>query len=183
MKLYTKRGDDGMTDLFGGSRVSKSDLLIAACGDVDETNAAIGVVIAACDDEETVTALLRIQQDLFVLGGALATPEGTSKAETMGEGHVTQLERWIDEASAEVAPLKQFVLPGGAEAATRLHLARTICRRAERAVVALADREASSRWTRIYLNRLSDLLFALARRVNHRAGVAETEWVPSKHRG
>ncbi len=145
MKLYTKRGDDGTTDLFGGSRVSKSDPRIVACGNVDETNAAIGVVIAACNDKETVTALRRIQQDLFVLGGTLATPEGTGKSGTLGEDHVTQLERWIDEASAEVPPLKQFVLPGGTEAATRLHLARTICRRAERAVVVLADREASGR--------------------------------------
>ena len=176
MKLYTKRGDDGTTDLIGGMRVSKDDPRVVACGGVDETNAGIGMVVANCDDEVTVGILRQIQSELFILGGELATHKGGRPELMIGDAHVAQLERWIDEVSAEVSPLKGFVLPGGSETAGRLHLARAICRRAERAAVALAQRQPVDRSAIAYLNRLSDLLFALARLANAQAGVAETPW-------
>ena len=177
MKLYTRKGDDGETSLVGGSRVGKDDPRVEAYGGVDEANAAIGAVIAACGEEEMADTLQRIQSDLFVLGAELAShPEKRPKL-TIGDGHVTQLERWIDEASEDVPPLRNFVLPGGSETAARLHLARTVCRRAERAAVALARRQPVGTSAIAYLNRLSDLMFALARRANHLAGVAETLWV------
>ncbi|MBI4717954.1 MAG: cob(I)yrinic acid a,c-diamide adenosyltransferase [Planctomycetes bacterium] len=177
MKLYTKTGDDGSTGLFGNQRVPKCDARVAAYGDVDETNAAIGAVLATCDDDQTADILRRIQSDLFVLGGQLATPEGQPPATTMKGEHVSQLEHWIDEACRENPPLRNFVLPGGTASAASLHLARTVCRRAERTVVALARQQMVDACTIVYLNRLSDLLFALARRANHRAGVADIPWI------
>lgn len=179
MKLYTKRGDDGTTGLIGNVRVSKSDLRVAAYGDVDEANAVIGLALSGCSDADTAAPLRRIQSELFTLGAELATPDGQTPAQAITEAQAVQLERWIDEATTETAPLKNFVLPGGCELASRLHLARTVCRRAERTAVALAERESVSRSAITYLNRLSDLLFALARRANHRAGVADIPWLPS----
>ncbi len=180
MKLYTKHGDDGSTGLIGGARVPKNDLRVAAYGDVDETNAAIGVVIAGCKDAETIASLRRIQAELFVLGAELATPSGQKPNHSVDESHVKQLEQWIDAATAEVAPLRNFVLPGGSETAAGLHLARTVCRRAERAVVTLAQTQVVGKWAIIYLNRLSDLLFALARQANKRTGVEDIPWHPPK---
>jgi len=180
MKLYTKRGDDGSTGLIGGGRVSKDDLRVTAYGDVDETNAAIGVVAAQCTDGEINSILHRIQHDLFVLGTELATPSGTGARLTIDEFRVSQLERWIDAATAEVSPLKNFILPGGAAPAAALHLARTICRRAERTVVNLGRKESVGPLAIVYLNRLSDLLFALARLANHRSGVADVPWLVPK---
>ena len=177
MKLYTKVGDDGLTALYGGARVSKDDPRVCAYGEVDEANAAIGMAMAAGTDEETAAALRCIQSDLFVLGGELASPSGKSSGVSIDEHKITRLEHWIDEASAEVPPLQQFVLPGGTATAAALHLARTICRRAERAVVCLARQQDVSAMNIIYMNRLSDLLFVLARRANHRAGVADVPWV------
>jgi cob(I)alamin adenosyltransferase len=177
MKLYTRRGDDGTTGLIGGERVAKDNLRVTAYGEVDETNAAIGLAIAAHDDAETVKILRRIQSDLFTLGAEVATQQGKPPKLTIGESHVLQLERWIDEATAEVPPLKHFVSPGGTEAAARLHLARTVCRRAERAAVTLAQQQLVGPSVSVYLNRLSDLLFALARWANARAGVAEVPWI------
>lgn len=178
MKLYTKHGDDGSTGLIGGTRVPKNDPRVAAYGDVDETNAAIGAVIAGCNDEETVANLRLIQAELFVLGAELATPSGEQPRFRVGESNVTQLERWIDAASAEVPPLRNFVLPGGSATAAGLHLARTVCRRAERAVVGLAQLQPVGPWAIIYLNRLSDLLFALARQANKRSNVEDIPWHP-----
>jgi len=180
MKLYTKYGDDGSTGLIGGTRVPKNDPRVAAYGDVDETNAAIGVLIANCDDDETVAALRHIQAELFVLGAELATPAGEQPRFRVGESHVKQLEHWIDAASAEVAPLRNFVLPGGTATAAGLHLARTVCRRAERAVVGLAQMQPVGQWAIVYLNRLSDLLFALARQANKRSSVEDIPWHPPK---
>ena len=177
MRLYTKGGDGGTTALFGGTRVSKHSLRVAACGEVDETNAAIGTVIAKCDDEQTVASLRQIQTDLFIVGAELATPEGGKADPEIGEAHVIQLEQWIDEAQDEAPALRNFVLPGGTATAAGLHLARTVCRRAERGVVALTQQESVGKWVLIYLNRLGDLLFALARQANSRAGVPDTPWI------
>ena len=142
MKLYTRKGDDGTTGLYGGARVSKGDPRVTAYGEVDDTNAVIGMVIAACDDNETTRVLGQIQSWLFVLGGELATQDGVRPQVAIDQTHVAQLERWIDQASAEMETLKDFILPGGSEVAVRLHLARTVCRRAERAAVSLAGQQS-----------------------------------------
>lgn len=176
MKLYTKTGDDGSTGLFGGARVQKNDCRVTAYGTVDETNAAIGLCAAVCTREETLSLLRQIQSDLFILGGELATAAGATPKVAIADDRIAQLERWIDEACADVPPLKTFVLPGGCELAARLHYGRTVCRRAERDVVSLTQKETVSSAVVIYLNRLSDLLFALARAANHRAGVADIPW-------
>lgn len=176
MKLYTKTGDDGSTGLFGGARVQKDDCRVVAYGTVDETNAAIGLCAAVCTREETLSLLRQIQSDLFILGGELATAAGATPKVAIADDRIAQLERWIDEACADVPALKTFVLPGGCELAARLHYGRTVCRRAERDVVSLAQKETVSSAVVIYLNRLSDLLFALARAANHRAGVADIPW-------
>jgi len=187
MKLYTKGGDDGSTGLFGGKRVLKCAVRVHAYGTVDETNAALGMIIAECGDEQTVSALTQIQSDLFLIGSELAAPEPDSAVPRVDKEMIGRLERWIDEACAEAPALRSFVLPGGGPTAAGLHFARTVCRRAERAVVALAQEEAGSPVSRqviIYLNRLSDLLFALARRANHRAGIPDQPWVaPRRSRG
>lgn len=177
MKLYTKNGDDGSTALFGGGRVPKNNLRVTAYGDVDETNAAIGLALAADPDPHIAAPLRRIQSDLFVLGAELATPADKTPHVQLADLHIIQLEHWIDEACAETAPLQNFVLPGGAPPAAALHLARTICRRAERSLVTLAQHEPVRSAALIYLNRLSDLLFALARRANHRANVSDIPWI------
>ena len=181
MKLYTKRGDDGTTDLIGGSRVSKDTPRVIAYGDVDETNSAIGLALATCANNDMIFAILRpIQSDLFSLGAELADPRENGETVSVTEASVKQLEVWIDEASAKVAPLKQFVLPGGSELAARLHMARTVSRRAERSAVSLAGVERVRPTALIYLNRLSDLLFALARLANLEANVEEIPWQPPK---
>ncbi len=176
MKLYTKRGDDGHTDLFGGGRVAKDDSRVASYGEVDETNAAVGVALASCADPELISMLRRIQSDLFVLGAELATPAQKQPSMTIGDEDVTRLEQWIDQASDEVQPLRSFILPGGTACAAALHFARTVCRRAERAAVSLAGKEPLRPTVLLYLNRLSDLLFAWARLANHRAAVADIAW-------
>jgi len=180
MKLYTKTGDDGSTGLFGGPRVAKCDLRVAAYGEVDETNAALGVALAACKDGQLADRLREIQADLFVAGAELATPGGHKPPNALADSHVQQLERWIDEACQDTAPLRTFVLPGGSLLAAQLHLARTVSRRAERAVVLLSQEQPVSAPLLIYLNRLSDLLFAWARLANHRAGVEDIPWNPPR---
>lgn len=181
MKLYTKQGDSGNTGLINGVRVPKNDVRVACYGDVDETNAALGAVIAGCHDVEICDWLRRIQSELFVLGSELATPPGVTPPASVGEQDIERLEQWIDAASDAVAPLRQFVLPGGTSSAAGLHVARTISRRAERSVVSLTQQQPVSPLVLIYLNRLSDLLFALARLANARAGVPDVPWVaPSR---
>jgi cob(I)alamin adenosyltransferase len=181
VKIYTRTGDRGETGLFGGGRVKKSDLRVAAYGDVDELNSAIGVARAAPPESLFDDLLISIQRDLFSLGGHLATPDpekvrkALEKAE-LNEGRITAFERAIDEADAELPPLKAFVLPAGTPKAAALHLARTICRRAERSVVGLAQHSAVPDRFLVYLNRLSDLLFTLARLANHRAGSGDVTW-------
>jgi cob(I)alamin adenosyltransferase len=187
MKLYTKRGDAGLTDLFGGKRVSKDALRVEAYGTVDELNSAVGLALCACENAEIKAMLTGVQSRLFDVGAELATPAG-AKGEGKGkevEGrieqeHVTQLERHIDWACEGVPPMRSFVLPAGVELACRLHLARSICRRAERLCVALSREESVSAEVIIFLNRLSDLLFALARKANHLAGVVDVAWIASR---
>ncbi|UCE60613.1 MAG: cob(I)yrinic acid a,c-diamide adenosyltransferase [Phycisphaerales bacterium] len=180
MKLYTKVGDDGKTSLVGGERVAKSGPRVNAYGTVDETNAALGAVVAGCRDAELAAILRQIQSDLLVLGSQLATPDGHAPGLMINDTQVAQLERWIDAACEEVDPFAGFVLPGGSETAAALHLARTVCRRAERLTIALSEEQHVEQAARIYLNRLSDLLYALARQANHRAGVPETPWIAPK---
>ncbi len=181
MRIYTKTGDHGETGLFGGGRVSKDDVRVMAYGDVDELNAAIGLVRAVAPVELFDAELTRIQQDLFALGGQLATPapekvEAALAKAALSDGRVAEFERAIDAADAELPPLRAFVLPAGTEKAATLHLARTICRRAERSVVTLAREATLPPLFVIYLNRLSDYLFVLARLANHRAGRADVTW-------
>lgn len=177
MKIYTKTGDRGDTGLFGGPRVRKDDPRIEAYGAVDELNAALG--LARCEplDEPLDSLLASIQNELFELGAELATPDpqrlGTH---TIAAAHIARLEAAIDQYEAKLEPLKAFILPGGTRSAALLHLARTVCRRAERRLVTLADREAISADLMIYLNRLSDLLFVLARLANRAAGLADVPW-------
>ena len=180
MKLYTKRGDDGSTGLIGGGRVSKDDPRVVACGDIDETNAVIGMVVADCNDDATAGMLRQIQSELFILGTELATQQGNRPELMIDDAHVARLETWIDQVSAAVSLLKGFILPGGAETASRLHLARAVCRRAERATVTLAQQQPVERSALAYLNRLGDLLFVLARLANAQACVAETPWTAPK---
>ena len=180
MKLYTGQGDDGHTVLFGGTRVPKNDSRICAYGDVDECNATIGLAVAHGAGEETVTILRQVQGELFMLGAELAAPQGNAPSPRIDDNHISRLERWIDAATEETPSTRNFVLPGGTAAAAALHLARTVCRRAERNTVGLSMQQSVRPAVLVYLNRLSDLLFALARRENHHAGVADIPWIASK---
>jgi cob(I)alamin adenosyltransferase len=188
MKIYTRTGDEGETALFGGGRVPKDDLRVEAYGEVDELNAAIGAAAAAVEDveddvgQELLERLRYLQEDLFALGAYLATPSAAS-----GKGaaahlpplpldRIADMERWIDSADERLPPLRTFVLPGGSEAASRLHLARTVCRRAERRVLTLHRHSPLDAGILVYLNRLSDLLFTLARLANLDAGREDVPW-------
>lgn len=191
MKLYTKQGDDGGTVLFDGTRVRKHDARVSAYGDVDETNAFIGVAASMAqglvaissggarqDWQRLVDRLMHVQRDLFTVGAELATPIGAphrDKVPKISEVDIARLESWIDDACALVPPLRQFILPGGAPAASALHACRTVCRRAERSVVAL-EADCPNPSVVIYLNRLSDLLFAWARCANAFSGVEDVPW-------
>lgn len=179
MKIYTKTGDAGETSLFDQSRVSKADARVDAYGEVDELNACLGVARAAGVDADIAGALERIQKQLFALGARLADPSsriaGRVTKAAVTESDVEALEQMIDSLEGELPPLRRFILPGGSAAGAHLHVARTVCRRAERRVVALGPGAVESILI-VYLNRLSDLLFVMGRAVNHRAGAAETEW-------
>ncbi|MGE0552304.1 MAG: cob(I)yrinic acid a,c-diamide adenosyltransferase [Gemmatimonadales bacterium] len=181
MKIYTKTGDQGTTGLFGGGRVAKHHPRVAAYGEVDELNSSIGWVRAVEPTEAWDDPLDRIQRDLFSIGGQLASPapekvEAALAKAALDPARVTELERLIDAADAELPPLTAFVLPGGSPKAAALHVARTVCRRAERAVVALEETERVPDGFVEYLNRLSDLLFMLARLANHRDGRGDVTW-------
>ena len=181
MKIYTKTGDAGTTGLFGGGRVAKDDARVAAYGDVDELNSAIGVVRATDPTDFADDLLASIQRDLFSIGGHLATPDpekvrkALARAE-LSEARVTVFETAIDDADSELPELRAFVLPAGTPKAAALHLARTVCRRAERSVVHLASGADVPPLFLVYLNRLSDLLFTLARLANHRGGAGDVTW-------
>jgi cob(I)alamin adenosyltransferase len=180
VKIYTRTGDAGETSLFDGSRVPKDDPRVAAYGEVDELNAAIGLAHAHVSHAEVSALLLEIERDLFAVGGQLANPRERSPKKmaksTLGPDRIERLEAAIDALEATLPPLKRFILPGGVPGGAALHLARAVCRRAERAVVALGRAETLNPLLFQYLNRLSDYLFVAARAENLRAGVAETEW-------
>ncbi len=179
LPLYTKTGDAGDTGLFDGTRVSKADPRVSAYGDVDEMNAWLGLIRAELDDHELSDVLVAIQRDLLALGAILADPRHRIAARVekavLTDDDVVRLERWIDRFDAQVAPLRRFVVAGGSRAGAALHVGRTVCRRAERTVVALGP-DAVPPIAVVYLNRLSDLLFAMARLANARSGVPEIEW-------
>ncbi|XAM00289.1 cob(I)yrinic acid a,c-diamide adenosyltransferase [Phycisphaeraceae bacterium D3-23] len=186
MRIYTRRGDAGQTDLIGGPRVGKCHPRVEAFGCVDELNAALGWALAGCGNDVVIAALITVQHRLFDLGAQLATadPAGPEPpAEDAAQGllarDIRAMEQHMDQAGAVLAPLKAFILPGGCELAARLHLARTVCRRAERRVVELAESASIDPQVMAYLNRLSDLLFVLARRANHDAGEGDVRWRPA----
>jgi cob(I)alamin adenosyltransferase len=179
VKIYTRTGDSGDTSLFDGTRVRKSDPRVAAYGDVDELNAWLGFVRASAVGDDLSEMIVRIQRDLFALGARLADPahriaDRVTKAAVV-PGDISRLEGWIDRLESELPPLRRFLLPGGSAAGALLHVARTTCRRAERAIV-LLDQDSIEPDVLVYVNRLSDLLFVMARAVNRRAAVPELEW-------
>jgi cob(I)alamin adenosyltransferase len=181
MRIYTRTGDSGETGLFGGGRVSKANLRVEACGTVDELNALLGWAETLVRPLSLTEALQTVQGELLVIGADLATPLDASAAATARTRRVTaehsaRLESWIDNLETATTPLTTFILPGGSPAAAALHVCRTVCRRAERRVVALAAAERVNSQVIVYLNRLSDVLFTLARWVNAREGVPEPSW-------
>jgi cob(I)alamin adenosyltransferase len=186
VKLYTRTGDDGTTGLFGGGRVGKDHPRIEAYGTVDELNACLGLAVAAIPAgdpwDRHREVLVSIQSRLFDIGADLATPEGSPVRERLagiGDGQIDELENWIDEFSAAAPEIRNFILPGGSELASRLHLARTVCRRAERLIVAFGHGEPVGDEVVKFINRTSDLLFAMARAANHASGIDDVPWVPA----
>jgi cob(I)alamin adenosyltransferase len=177
-KIYTRTGDDGTTGLGDGSRVDKDSLRVEAFGTVDELNSQLGVVLSLPLAEEIRALLTGVQHDLFDLGGEISVPGRT----LLDESYVTRLERELDKLNAQLAPLKEFILPGGTATAATCHLARAVCRRAERCVVALRRHEGVNSVVIHYLNRLSDLLFVAARFLNHAQGCCDVLWTPGRHR-
>jgi cob(I)alamin adenosyltransferase len=181
MKIYTRTGDQGDTGLFGGGRVPKDHSRVVAYGDVDELNSTLGLVRATEPVDLFDQLLESIQRDLFSMGGQLAAPDPVPVAKALSKAslsmdRVSEFERLIDESENELVPLRAFVLPAGTRKTAALHLARTVCRRAERSVVHLAHESEVPGLFIAYLNRLSDLLFTLARVANHRAGVSDVLW-------
>lgn len=171
-KIATRTGDDGTTGLGDGRRVGKDDVRIAAIGDVDELNSNVGVLLAEPLPDDVRAVLVTIQHDLFDLGGELCVPGHT----VLGDAHMARLDQWLADYNATLPPLKEFILPGGARTAALAHVCRTVCRRAERSIVALGRIEALHETPRRYVNRLSDLLFVLARVLNRAAGGADLLW-------
>lgn len=181
MKIYTKRGDAGQTSLFGGRKVMKDEIRIEAYGTVDELNSIIGMILTYHLSEKGASTLKEIQHQLFILGADLATPQDKkTKIERIGNAEISFLETSIDALDEKLSPLKNFILPGGSPAGASLHMARTVCRRAERRTVSLKKNEPISDDCIIYLNRLSDFLFVLARFENQTENVAETPWISKK---
>jgi cob(I)alamin adenosyltransferase len=175
-KITTRTGDSGETGLGDGARVAKDSARVAALGDIDELNSAIGLALAEGLPEELRTVLVQVQHDLFDLGGELSIPGHSVLKDAQVEALEAQLESW----NAELAPLKEFILPGGSRAAAMAHVARTVCRRAERTLVSLGRAEPVGDAARRYLNRLSDLLFVAGRRLNRAAGGGDVQWQRGK---
>jgi cob(I)alamin adenosyltransferase len=181
MKIYTRTGDTGETALFGGGRVSKAHPRVRAYGTLDELNAFVGRALASLGEGAIRERLSRVQHDLFALGAVLATPPPTGARRRpdvpdLPTDRIAEMETWMDEADRELQPLRNFILPGGTPAAADLHLCRTVCRRAEREVVEVAEDDPDAARLIRYLNRLSDLLFVFARLENHRAGEEDVIW-------
>ena len=180
MKIYTKTGDQGETGLFAGPRVPKDDPRVGAYGTVDELSSAVGIAAAYAADEWTRVLLQKVQSDLFTIGAELATPDPSKRnADVVSEASITRLENAIDRIEENLSPLQNFILPGGCPSASHVHLARSICRRAERQIVTLARNIELSENVLAYFNRLSDMLFVLARYQNHLNGVIDTPWLPN----
>jgi cob(I)alamin adenosyltransferase len=178
MKIYTRTGDEGKTGLIGGGRVAKTDLRMRACGEIDELNALLGWARVAADPA-IAARLATIQSDLFFIGAALATPlDKAPAAAALSASAVARLEGEIDLAEAQLAPLRSFILPGGGESAARLHLGRSVCRRAERQVIELHQQHPADAILLQYINRLSDWLFVHARLANHLGEVEDVVWKP-----
>lgn len=190
MKIYTKTGDKGETSLYGGTRTSKASARVECYGTIDELNACIGVAKSHIENEKLIAQLKKIQFDLFTLGSESATPadklmlaNGKPRLPLIITDEETlELEKWIDEMDAEIPPLQFFILPGGGKAATFLHVARTVCRRAERGMIELSETDDVRPELIRYLNRLSDYLFILARYVSYEAGEAEEYWNPAERK-
>ncbi|ATB28188.1 cob(I)yrinic acid a,c-diamide adenosyltransferase [Melittangium boletus] len=183
MKIYTKTGDAGETGLFGGGRVPKDSARVEAYGEVDELNASLGLARALGMPSDLDGLLQRLQDQLFTVGAVLATPTGTKASgfiPPLKPEWVTDMEQAIDTFETELSPMTHFILPGGSQAAAALHLSRTVCRRAERRVVAALHTGEASAEAVTYLNRLSDLLFVLARVANHRVGIEDVKWIAEK---
>jgi cob(I)alamin adenosyltransferase len=181
MKIYTRTGDNRTIGLFEGQRVSKDSLRVEAYGTVDELNAQLGLGLLASEGGQLREHIVKVQNDLFVLGTDLATPLGETKASAgvprIAEADVSRLESWIYQAEGELMPMNSFILPSGSPGVISLHLARTVCRRSEPRVTTPEREEQVNEQARIYLNRLSDLLFVWARLVNQRLGVADQPWI------
>lgn len=188
MKIYTKTGDKGTTSLYGGTKVAKNDIKIDSYGTVDELNSVIGIIRSYPIRQEAIEQLIQIQKDLFNLGAELATPveklflaNGKPRLVVrIEEKDIEQLENWIDSLEEDLEPLTHFILPGGSIPASQAHLARTVCRRAERITVALAEVEEISVLLQKYLNRLSDYLFTLARVIAKDENILEVKWIPGE---
>jgi len=179
MKIYTKTGDKGTTGLYGGKRVSKDSPRITAYGEIDELNAVVGIIRAETPHQALKESLGEIQNALFICGAELATPQPDPKVPVMTSAHADQLERQMDAMMEDLAPMKHFILPGGSKTSAYLHLARTVCRRAERSVVRLSTLpgENVSQWLIIFLNRLSDFFFTLARLSNQLENIPDVPWI------
>jgi cob(I)alamin adenosyltransferase len=184
MKIYTKTGDKGNTSLFGGERVSKDAKRIEAYGSVDELNSHLGVIRSLRPHSDIDHILDRVQNELFVLGADLATPKSKYPKGTyrIDSRHVEQLEKDIDRLDSALVPLQQFILPGGSRVSAELHVARTVCRRAERRIVQLAKKGEIGTTPVVYMNRLSDFLFVASRYANNTEGVTEVAWDPKRQR-
>ncbi len=180
LKIYTRTGDQGITVLFGAGKVSKTNVRVQAYGEVDELNAVVGVVRSSGPPEPLPEQLRVISEWLFTLGADLATPRSASlTVARILPQYTQQLEQWIDQFEEQLPPLKHFILPGGLPSAAYLHLARTVCRRAERSIVALAEREDIGSDVLPFINRLSDFFFVAARWANYQGGVPDELWQPS----
>lgn len=178
MKIYTKKGDDGTTALMNGKRINKNSLPISAIGDLDELNAFIGLAKSKMNEKNLESQLYIIQSDLFVIGSSLADTNA-KKSWLLSIDKISQLEMWIDDMEATLPPLKNFILPGGSEAVALIHICRTVCRRAERALAALSEQEKTDEVILKYLNRLSDFFFVCARFIAFQKNEEEIIWKPA----
>ena len=176
VKIYTKTGDDGTTGLVGGGRIKKSSQRIIAYGTIDELNSAIGVALSSTLDSDIACLLTKIQNDLFVVGSDLANPILNDSSSRVTDGMVTYLENQIDKLESDLLPITYFILPGGDHVASQIHLARSICRRAEVNIVKLEEKEPINKTCQVYVNRLSDLLFVIARTINKRKKIKDIAW-------